>query len=126
MFKESKEFPGSVEGTVKFSRESCCALDRGLEMNMETAKQLAEVVGEEKARIFKDILFNTLDPGSRPEMKFVPNEEAKVFYGQIAKRELKRIEEQEENDKDLSCGHSVKQHRMALESVVENLEPKVN
>ena len=126
MFRESKEFPGSVEGTIKFSQETCCALDRGFEKNPEVARDLAKIVGEEKAKLFKDVLINTFKPSSRPEMKFVPSEEMQIFYGQMAKRELKRIEEQEENDGDLSCGHSVKEHRLALMSVVENLEPKIN
>ena len=126
MFRESKEFPGSVEGTVKFSQEACCALDRGFEKNPEVAKQLAKIVGEEKAKLFKDILFNTLKPSSRPEMKFVPSEEMQIVYSQIAKKELKRIDDEEENDGDLSCGHSVEEHKDALMSVVEKMNPKIN
>jgi len=126
MLRESKEFPGSVEGTVKFSQETCCALDRGFEKNPETAKQLAEIVGDEKVKLFKDILVNTLKPSSRPEMKFVPSEEMQTVYGQIAKRELERIDAEDEDDEDLSCGHTINKHKKALESVVEKMEPKLN
>lgn len=126
MFKGFKEeFPGSAEGTVRFDAETLCALERGLEQNPEVAKQLDEVVGQ-KAKIFRDILSNTLDPEHRAPIKFVPNEEARTFYSQIAKRELERIDAEDEEDEDLSCGHSVDEHRRALESVVERMEPKVN
>lgn len=50
MFRESKEFPGSVEGTVKFSQEACCALGRGFELNSDVVKQLVEMVGEDKMK----------------------------------------------------------------------------
>ena len=126
MFRESKEFPGSVEGTVKFEQEICCALERGFEQNPEVAKELASIVGEDKIKIFKDILFNSLDPDSRPEIKFVPSEEMQMVYGQIAKRELERIEAEDEDDEDLSCGHSVDEHRDSLNSVIEKMEPTMN
>lgn len=126
MFRESKEFPGSVEGTVKFSKETCCALERGFEQNPEVVKQLEGIVGEKKAKLFKDILFNSLSPKDRPEMKFVPSEEMKTIYSQIAKRELERIDAEDEDDEDLSCGHSVDEHKEALMSVVEKMEPRIN
>ena len=126
MFRESKEFPGSVEGTIKFSQETCCALDRGFEKNPEVARDLAKIVGEEKAKLFKDVLINTFKPSSRPEMKFVPSEEMQIFYGQMAKRELERIDTENESNQDLSCGHSVDEHKKALTSVVEKMEPKIN
>lgn len=59
-------------------------------------------------------------------MKFVPSEEMQTIYSQIAKTELKRIEDQEENNHDLSCGHSVDQHRQALVTVVEKMKPTTN
>ncbi len=125
MSKKFEVFPGSAEGTVKFDEETLCALDRGLEKNPEVAKQLKEVVGQ-KSEIFKDILSNTLDPKHRAPMKFVPNEEARTFYGQIAKRELERIEAEDEDDEDLFCGHSVEEHKEALESVIEKMQPTIN
>ena len=86
MNRESQEFPGSIEGTVKFEQETCCALERGFEQNPVVAKELVGIVGEEKVKLFKDILFNSLDPHDRPEMKFVPSEEMRTVYGQIAKK----------------------------------------
>ena len=119
-FRESKEFPGSAEGTVKFDKETCCALERGFKNNPVVVKELEEVVGKEKMKTFAEILPNT------DEMKFVPSEEMKTVYSQIAKRELERIEAEDEDDEDLLCGHSVEEHRQALATVVEKMEPKVN
>ncbi|OGN08918.1 MAG: hypothetical protein A3J46_02565 [Candidatus Yanofskybacteria bacterium RIFCSPHIGHO2_02_FULL_41_11] len=124
-FEGSKEFPGSIEGTVRFDEETLCALERGLEQNPEVAEQLEEIVGE-KAKIFRDILSNTLDPKHRAPIKFVPNDEARTFYSQIAKRKLERIDAEDEDDEDLTCSHSVDEHRRALEIVVEKMTPTVN
>ncbi len=43
MFRGSKEFPGSVEGTVKFDKEICCALERGFKRNPVVVKELEEI-----------------------------------------------------------------------------------
>ena len=121
MFRKSKEeFPGSVEGTVKFDKETTCALERGFKLNPEAVKELGDIVGEAKIKTFTEILPNT------DEMKFVPSEEMKTVYSQIAKRELERIGAEDEDDEDLSCGHSVEEHKKALASVVEKMEPKIN
>ena len=119
MFRESKEYKGSIEGTVKFDKETC-ALERAFNLNPEAVEQLKEVVGEKNIKTFSGILPST------EEMKFVPSEEMRTVYGQIAKTELKRMEEQEENNEDLSCGHSVEQHRQALVVVVEKMKPTLN
>lgn len=126
MLRGSEEFPGSVEGTVKFEQETCCALERGFEQNLEVAKELAEIVGQDKVKLFKEILFNSLNPGSSPEIKFVPSEDMKTVYSQIAKRELERIDAEDEDSEDLSCGHSVEEHKEALETVVKKMEPNIN
>ena len=120
MFRESKEHKGSIEGTVKFDKEACCALERGFNLNPKAVEQLKEIVGEKKMKTFSEILPNT------EEMKFVPSEEMQTVYGQIAKAELKRMEEQAENDGDLSCGNSIEEHRRALMSVVEKMKPTLN
>lgn len=52
MFRESKEYKGSIEGTVKFDKETCCAFNRGFNLNPEAVKQLKEIVGEKKLRHF--------------------------------------------------------------------------
>ena len=123
--KRSKEFPGSVEGTVRFDEETLCALEHGLDKNPEVAKELEEIVGQ-KAKIFRDILSNTLNPKQRAPIQFVPNEEARTFYSQISKRELERIDAEDEEDEDLTCGHSVDEHRRVLKVVVEKMQPTVN
>ena len=127
MPRGSLEFPGSVEGTVKFDQETCCALGRGFEHNPSVVKQLEEIVGAEGVKVYKDILFNTLDPKNRPSMKFVPAQEAmKTVYGQIARRELERIEAESEDDEDISCGHTIDEHIIALQEVVEKMKTVVN
>lgn len=77
-------------------------------------------MGEKNIKIFADILPNT------DEMKFVPSDDMKTAYGQIAKRELERIDATDEDDEDLSCGHSVDEHKEALRLVLEKMEPSIN
>ena len=120
MRKESLEFPGSVEGTVKFDKETCCALERGFQQNLGLVQQLKEMMGPVEVNNFIEILPNT------DEMKFVPSEKMKMVYGQIAKRELERIEAEDEDDKDITCGHTVEDHIHALQNVVEKMSPTVN
>ena len=124
MLRKSKEFPSSVEGTVRFEKETCCALEHGFERNPEAVRQLEEMMGKDKVRLFKEILSNTLNPSDRPEMKFVPTEEMKTVYGQIAKRELEELNK--EKDESLSCDHTIEEHRRALEDVVRQVEPMAN
>ena len=50
-----------------------------------------------------------------------PSEEMKTVYVQIAKMELERIDAEDEDDEDLICGHSVDEHRQALDPVVLQL-----
>lgn len=121
MSRGSLEFPGSVEGTVKFGKETCCALKRGFEQNSNLVKRLADIIDDdEKMKLFEEILDDT------DEMKFVPSEEMKTVYVQIAKKELERIKTEGEDDNDLSCGHSVFEHQEALKSVVEKMKSVVN
>ena len=120
MRKESLEFTGSVEGTVKFDKETCCALQRGFEQNPGVVQQLKELMGPVEVNKFVEILPNI------DETNVVPSEEMKTVYGQIAKRELERIEAEDEDDEDLTCGHTVDEHREALETVVEKMTPTVN
>lgn|SRR3989344_1746114 len=113
MSRDSLEFPGSVEGTVQFDKDTCCALKRGFEENSVLVEQLAKLVGEKNIKIFSDILSGT------DEMKFVPSDDMKTAYSQVAKRELERIDATDEDDDDLSCGHSIDEHKEALGSVLE-------
>jgi len=122
MFRESKKFPDSVDIKIKFDGETICALGRAFKKNPEVARNLAEVVGEENMKIFTEILTNT----NEMEIKLDSSGELKIAYSQIAKRELERIDAEDEDDEDLSCGHSVEEHKQALASVVEKMEPKIN
>jgi len=127
MARGSIEFPGSVEGTIEFDEITCCALERGFEQNPIVVKQLEEIAGPDKVKLFKDILFNNLNPSKRAPIKLVPaKEEVRTVYGQIAKRELERIDAEDEDDEDISCGHSILEHQWALSSIVEKMEPVVN
>ena len=120
-FGGSKEFP-RVERKVKFDEETIRALKRAFKKNPEVARNMADVVGEKNIRIFTDILTNT----NEMEIKYDPSEELKTAYSQIAKRELERIDAEEEDDEDLACGHSVDEHRQALREVVEKMELTIN
>lgn len=121
MPRGSEEFPGSVEGTVKFDEITCCALERAFEQNPKVVQRLEDITdNDEQMKLFKEILSST------DEIKFVPSEEMKTVYSQIAKRELERIDAEDEDDGDLVCGHSIADHQQALKSVVEKMEPAVN
>jgi len=122
MFRESKKSPELVEIKITFDGETICALGRAFKKNPEVAKNLASVVGEENMKIFTDILTNT----NEMEIKYDPSEELRTVYSQIAKRELERIEAEDEDDEDLSCGHSVDEHKEALALVIEKMQPTVN
>lgn len=127
MRREIFKNPELEKRKVRFDVETMCALERGFEQNPEVAKELEGIVGERLAKLFKDILFNALDLKNRAPMTFIlEKEEAKIVYGQIAKRELERIDAEDEDDNDLTCGHSVDEHREALRVVVEKMEPTVN
>ena len=125
-FKESKEFNVIAEGTVEFYKETCCALYRAFKKNPELVEQLKGIVGKEKIKLFANILFNSLAPLKWPEMRFVPSEEMKTVYSQIAKRELERITTENEDDTDLSCEHTIDEHLTALGEVVKNMAPVIN
>ena len=120
-FGGSKEFP-RIERKIKFDGETICALKRAFKKNPEVARNMADVVGEKNMKIFTDILTNT----NEMEIKYDPSEELKTAYSQIAKRELERIDAEEEDDEDLVCGHSVDEHRQALREVVGKTEPTIH
>lgn len=119
--------PEQESKKIRFDAETMCALERGFEKNPEVAKELEEVVGEKLVQLFKDILFNTADPKRRAPVTFIPEKkEANIVYSQIAKRELERIEAEDEDDEDLTCGHTIEDHIYALQNVVEKMGPTVN
>lgn len=60
------------------------------------------------------------------EIKYDPSEELKTTYSQIAKRELERIQAEDEDDEDLTCGHPIGDHVRALQNIVKKMEPTVN
>ena len=119
-FEESHEFPGSVKEAVKFDKETCCALERAFKQNPGVAKELEAIVGEENMRNLTDVLPHA------DEVTFDQSEESQTVYGQIAKRELERIDAEDEDDENLTCGHSVEEHQEALREVVEKMEPTIH
>ena len=122
MFRKFKKIPKAIERKITFDGETICALGRAFKKNPEVVRDLAGGVGEENMKIFTDILINT----NEMEIKYDPSEELKTLYGQIAKRELERIDAEDEDDEDLLCGHSVEDHKEALESVIEKMQPTIN
>ena len=117
---EIPEIYDPVEGSLEFDEDICCALKRGFEQNPSVVKELESVVkNKDEIRLLQDSLSNPdeIDPTFSEEMKIV--------YSQIAKRELGRTINYDE-DKDLLCGHSVDEHILALKEVLAKMEPKVN
>jgi hypothetical protein len=124
MSRESLESSESAEKFFEFGEDVCCALRRGFEQNPSTVKQLIQEMGEkgeQKVAFFKELL---LDP--EEGIDFNLQHELKTTYNQIAKRELERIQAEDEDDEDLKCGHSLDEHMDALEYVVEKTEPTVH
>ncbi len=117
---ESRGFIKSKEGTIGFDRESRCALIRGFEQNQAVVRELKKIVEEREVEFFAKILSDSV------EDRYIISDEMKTIYGQVAKRELERIDAEDEDDDDLLCGHSVEEHQEALRSVVEKMEPAVN
>ena len=113
--RSSQEFPGSIEGTIKFDALSCCALKHAFDRNPETVDQLKEIVPNDKLKIFSDVLTNT------DEMNFVPTEEMKVVYFQLAKKEVSRLGSMGNLIQvDLDCSHTVADHIKVLENVIRD------
>lgn len=126
MYKESPESIKSPERIIKFEEETCCALERGFRQNPEVTKELTAIVGESKMANYRNIVLFGIDPKIKAENKFVMSDEIRTVYSQIAKRELERIEAEDEDDGDLLCGHSADEHKEALEGVVGIMEPTIN
>lgn len=119
MTKESLELSGSVEGATEFEEETSCALERGLEKNPELVGELAEMIGADKLKKFMSIALDH-------DKKFVPSEEMKTVYVQVAKREVERILDEDEEDEDLTCDHSVDEHIKALRELIDEMKPTIH
>ena len=125
MKREIKDFVESMESSVEtgmeFDEVACCVLNRAFEKNPEVTKRLEDIVDDDE--IFGS--FRRMLEGSE-NIKFTPEDNMKTVRSQIAKRELERINSEDEDDKDLECGHSVDDHVSALEYIVEKMGTKVN
>ena len=115
-FEKPEQYVESIEGTVEFGEEACCALRRAFEQNPGVVGDLETIAGDAKSKLFDEA----------NEVGFIPSDEAKIVYSQIAKRELERIETYAENDDDISCGHTIDDHIWALKDVVNKMEPTIN
>ncbi|MBI2063204.1 MAG: hypothetical protein HYT61_03130 [Candidatus Yanofskybacteria bacterium] len=111
LFKKTSKLTDFVEGTISFDQLACCALANGFAKNPIAAGQLKKLVPENQLRLFENILLDT------KEMKFMPSEEMKIVYNQIASIELGRLDNLFQSD--LHCEHSIVEHKKALEDVIE-------
>lgn len=116
--RSSQEFPQSVEGTVGFNRFETCALAQAFAKNKDTVEELKAIVGPEKLRILAAVLPTT------ESMTFVPSDDVKIAYGQIAKKEIERLTATPEIKP--RCGHSVDEHKKALRLVIDKLQIVTN
>ena len=125
--KESHEAPEEIFRNLELNEDIRCALRRAFEMNPEVAKELKAIV---KSPVKFDFLREVLDDSGDNEgggiATLKPFDEAETVYGQIAKRELERIEAEGEGDGDLVCEHTVSEHEDALRLVLEKFGPSIN
>jgi hypothetical protein len=125
MSHELKEFSGLAEKEIEFDEDVCCALKRAFKMNPEVDKELEKIVGRPAINFFIRKLSNF--DGDRDKQKSPQYMDMmETVYSQIAKRELERIEAEDEDDEDIVCGHSVDDHRESLELVLNKTKPVVH
>lgn len=113
--RELPELEGGLDGTIKFDKDICCALERAVNQNPKTVKRLEDIIdNDDEVAGFKGML-------SHPEIDFEPSEDMKMFYSQLATKELDRIDAEGEKEDDLICGHSTAEHQDALKMVVDKM-----
>lgn len=115
-----QEKPKFAEGVIEFDEMTCCALAHAFAKNKETVQQLKEIVGSDELRKMADILPTTKN------MAFLPSEDMKIAYSQIAEIELKRLAETGETGFSCGRGHILEQHKKSLKEVLSQLKPTIN
>ena len=106
---EEDDFP-SVPGTIRFDRAACCALWMAWHENERADIKLIEALGEDEVSTFIEVLPNS------NELKFVPTEDMKLFYNQLARVELRRLAE---HPNKFACHqHTLNEHKIALNKVI--------
>ena len=116
-----KEFSPSIHEVVHFDEIDCCALKRGFDMNPILTEELKKIVGERSIKYFSGELLDFKD-----DEDVVVYDEVRTAYSQVAKRELERITAEDEDDLDLSCDYTVKEHQDALREVLKKIGPTIN
>lgn len=96
---------------VLFDSITCCALRQAYhdQRNSDFLFALGEVLGEIR---LVDVFGGIFDRATR--LGFIPNREASIFHGKLARHEAELIEV---SDEVLPCGHTKAQHCIALEYV---------
>jgi len=120
MHPEIKRSTFEVETILKFDETTRCALRRGFEMNTTVVEELRKIMDGEQIELVIELLKNFDDNDDFGAMN-----DFKTIYVQIAKAELKRIENGVQ-DKDMACGHFVDEHKKVLEEVIKTVEPAIN
>lgn len=73
-------------GIVELNSVECCALARGFAKNPKVIAQLMDLIDKKKLKLFADELVRT------ERLAFIPTDEMKTAYYQIAKAELAGLE----------------------------------
>jgi len=115
-----QEKPKFAEGVIEFDEMTCCALAHAFAENKETVKQLKKIISPDELKKMADILPTTKN------MAFLPPEDMKIAYSQIADIELKRLAETGETGFHCGRGHTLEQHKKSLKEVSSKLKPTVN
>jgi len=106
-------------GVVELNEFECCALREGFAKNPRTISQLMDFIDNKKLKLYADELVGSKGLGLRPD------DNTKTAYSQIAKAELKRLEDESIEFKCI-YGHSLEEHKRALQSVVSAFSKPVN
>jgi hypothetical protein len=106
-------------GVVELNELECCALRQSFAKNPQTISQLMDFVDNKKLKLCADELVNSKGLGLRPD------DDTKTAYSQIAKAELRRLED-ENTEFKCAYGHSLEEHKQALQSVVSVFSKPVN
>ncbi len=118
--KFSPEKTEFAKGVIEFDEITCCALEQAFAKNRETVQRLQEIIGADELEKISNILPTT------KSMAFIPSEDMKIAYSQIAKQEEERLNNQVPEDFVCKYRHTSTQHINALKLLVEKIEPRLN
>ncbi len=108
--RDPDDFP-SAPGTIRFDHAACCALWMAWQENERADIMLIQAIGEDEITTYVEVL-----PGTHSELKFIPTDDMKLFYNQLARVELKRLAA---HPQKFSCHqHTINEHKIALNKVI--------